>query len=251
MALKPGDAFAFQFVTTDDAGALTDADSLPTGTIVRNGTDDATPTVTVANVSTGVYRASGTLPGTYAAGDVVQVRLNATVGAVASGGTESLGVLDSKRVGDLNDLAAGDLPPDLTSEVAAVQADMDAMQAVLVAIQGATFDPATDSLEAIRNRGDSAWTTGAGGSAPTVEEIRAEIDASSTQLAAILTQLAAIVADTGTDLPALLTTIDTIVDAIKAKTDGLTFTQAGQVDANVQRINDVALTGDGSTTPFI
>lgn len=35
------------------------------------------------------------------------------------------------------------------------------------------------------------------------------------------------------------------VGAIKSKTDSLTFTQAGHVDANVQRINDVAITGDG------
>jgi hypothetical protein len=34
--------------------------------------------------------------------------------------------------------------------------------------------------------------------------------------------------------------------AIQTKTDSLTFTQAGQVDANVQRINDVTITGDGS-----
>jgi hypothetical protein len=40
------------------------------------------------------------------------------------------------------------------------------------------------------------------------------------------------------------------LDAIKAKTDSLTFTQAGHVDANVQRINDVAIVGDGSGTPF-
>lgn len=40
------------------------------------------------------------------------------------------------------------------------------------------------------------------------------------------------------------------VAAIKAKTDSLTFTQAGHVDANVQRINDVAITGDGSATPY-
>lgn len=38
--------------------------------------------------------------------------------------------------------------------------------------------------------------------------------------------------------------------AIKAKTDSLTFTQAGQVDSNVQRINDVTITGDGGVTPF-
>ena len=34
--------------------------------------------------------------------------------------------------------------------------------------------------------------------------------------------------------------------AIQTKTDSLTFSQAGHVDANVQRINDVAITGDGS-----
>ncbi len=32
---------------------------------------------------------------------------------------------------------------------------------------------------------------------------------------------------------------------IKAKTDSLTFTVAGQVDANIQRINDTTITGDG------
>jgi hypothetical protein len=35
------------------------------------------------------------------------------------------------------------------------------------------------------------------------------------------------------------------VGAIKAKTDSLAFTVAGQVDANVQSINDVTITGDG------
>lgn len=40
------------------------------------------------------------------------------------------------------------------------------------------------------------------------------------------------------------------VGAIKAKTDSLTFTVAGQVDANIQSINDVAITGDGGATPF-
>lgn len=41
--------------------------------------------------------------------------------------------------------------------------------------------------------------------------------------------------------------VDLLIDAIKAKTDSLTFTQAGHVDANMQRINDVAITGNGQT----
>lgn len=40
--------------------------------------------------------------------------------------------------------------------------------------------------------------------------------------------------------------IKTVVDAIKAKTDSLAFTVAGQVDANVQYVNDVAVTGTGA-----
>jgi hypothetical protein len=39
-----------------------------------------------------------------------------------------------------------------------------------------TFDPTTDSGEAIRDRGDVAWTGGGGGAAPTVAEIAAEIE---------------------------------------------------------------------------
>lgn len=39
--------------------------------------------------------------------------------------------------------------------------------------------------------------------------------------------------------------IDTVVDSVKAKTDSLTFTVAGVVDANIQRINDVTITGNG------
>jgi hypothetical protein len=40
--------------------------------------------------------------------------------------------------------------------------------------------------------------------------------------------------------------IDTEVAAIKAKTDSLTFTTAGIVDANVKRVTDIAITGVGT-----
>jgi hypothetical protein len=40
-------------------------------------------------------------------------------------------------------------------------------------------------------------------------------------------------------------TVDTNVAAVKAKTDSLAFTVAGQVDANVQYVNDAAVTGNG------
>lgn len=77
-----------------------------------------------------------------------------------------------------------------------------------------TYDETADSQEAIRDRGDAAWTTGAGGSAPTVEEIRTEMDSNSTQLAAI-------VEDTGTTIPATLTTMEGKIDTLDTNVDTL------------------------------
>jgi hypothetical protein len=44
---------------------------------------------------------------------------------------------------------------------------------------------------------------------------------------------------------AALATVDTVVDAIKVKTDSLTFTVAGQIDANIQYVNDAQVKGTG------
>lgn len=62
----------------------------------------------------------------------------------------------------------------ISADIAAVKTDTAAilvdtgttLDTKLNDIQGATFSSATDSLEAIRDRGDAAWTTGAGGSPP-------------------------------------------------------------------------------------
>jgi len=90
------------------------------------------------------------------------------------------------------------------------------------------FSNAADALEALRDRGDAAWLTGAGGSSPTVEQIRAEMDANSTQLAAIVN-------DTGTALPTtlaaiLLDTGTTLNDKLDALVTGVTLS-AASVDA--------------------
>lgn len=50
-----------------------------------------------------------------------------------------------------------------------------------------------------------------------------------------------------TEVAAILAAVDTEVAAIKAKTDSLTFTIAGSVDANIQQINDVTITGNGQS----
>jgi hypothetical protein len=46
---------------------------------------------------------------------------------------------------------------------------------------------------------------------------------------------------------AAVATVDGNVDAIKAKTDGLTFTVTGTVDANITHVNEVEVTGDGQS----
>jgi len=64
---------------------------------------------------------------------------------------------------------------DLSADIAAVKVDTAAtlvdtgttLPATLTSMSGATFATGTDSLEAIRNRGDAAWTTGAGGGSST------------------------------------------------------------------------------------
>lgn len=114
-------------------------------------------------------------------------------------------------------------------------------------MSGATFDTATDSLEAIRNRGDSAWT--GGGSAPTVSEIRIEMDTNSAQLAKLGTpagasmsaDIAAVKADTG----AILT--DTA--EIGAAGAGLTALASASALATVDSNVDAILVDTGTTIP--
>jgi len=65
-----------------------------------------------------------------------------------------------------------------TASRTASQANVSALalEASIDELKGSGFLESTDSNEAIRDRGDDAWLTGAGGSSPTVEEIRTEME---------------------------------------------------------------------------
>lgn len=52
------------------------------------------------------------------------------------------------------------------------------------------------------------------------------------------------------DIPTSLTSVGNNVTAVKNKTDSLTFTKAGEVDANIQSINNATVSGDGSGDPW-
>lgn len=86
---------------------------------------------------------------------------NAAAGAAGGLPTDSTGKTS------FNDVSAADVNAQcdtaLTDYDAPTKAEMDS---AFTEIKGATWASGTDTLEAIRDRGDAAWTTGAGGSPP-------------------------------------------------------------------------------------
>ena len=99
MSLKSGQSLTVNFTVQDATGAAADADSPPSGTLLVNGVaDDAT--VTVTNISTGLYRAAVTLP-TLNAGDVVAMLIEASVDAVSAKGIVFQAVADTQCASDV------------------------------------------------------------------------------------------------------------------------------------------------------
>lgn len=91
----------------------------------------------------------------------------------------------------------------IIADTAAILVDTGTtIPATLTAMSGAGFLTGTDSLEAIRNRGDAAWTTGAGGDATAANQVTIIAD-----IAAVKADTAAILTDTGTTLPATFTSL--------------------------------------------
>lgn len=105
MSVRSGQSITTVFTTRRfDTGAATNADTTPTGTLYVNGTADAA-SVTVTNITTGRYKAAVTLP-TLAAGDLVELNINATVNSVTDnavvwGDTKDL-ILSAGFVPDVN-----------------------------------------------------------------------------------------------------------------------------------------------------
>jgi len=146
VSIKSGQNVTVDFTTqTPSTGAATNADTLPTGTLVINGADDAA-VVTVTNKGNGYYKAAVTLPA-LSAGDLVQIRIAATVATIAGVAVIWQDVADTKRVSDLNDLAAGaamDLVADAV-DAAALKADAVAeIQAGLSTLTAAEVNAQVD-----------------------------------------------------------------------------------------------------------
>jgi hypothetical protein len=196
------------------------------GTTVKTATDVETDTADI----------QARLPAALVSG-----RMDASVGAMAA-----------------NTLTASALATDAVSEIAggvwdeAIAGHLSAgSTGAALNAAGSAGDPWTTPLPGAYGTGTAGYIIGTNIDATVSSRLAtagytAPLDAAGTRTAV---GLAAANLDTqiGTlATAASLATVDTVVDAIKVKTDSLAFTVAGQVDANIQYVNDVQVNGTGA-----
>ena len=99
-------------------------------------------------------------------------------------------------------------------------------------------DPTTGSAGISMNWKNPVYAFDAGGGGFTSAD-RADTQATKASTDSILV-------DTGTTLPASIAVIDSNVDAVKVKTDDLTFTKANELDSNIQSVDGTTITGSGT-----
>src|ERR1035437_6930632 len=98
--VKPSESIQFCFETSQfSTGASYNATSI-LGVLVRNAIDTVV-VVTVTNKSTGSYAASFTIPSDAVAGELFEVRVEATVDSVAAKMTMWRGTVDTKFISDV------------------------------------------------------------------------------------------------------------------------------------------------------
>lgn len=102
MTVKGATSWSGTFVCKDATGALAAASVGPAGTLYLNGTSNAA-SVTISGSNP--YKWTLTLPA-LSAGDRVDMYITATVGGIATAAIVASDAADTKRVSDLNDIAA-------------------------------------------------------------------------------------------------------------------------------------------------
>lgn len=208
------------FFTVEIDGVATAADSTPTAVLYRNGSASGVTVTVVTTATTGLYKATFTSDAGWAKTDVLHLVVSATIAATSGYiciAWDSTGDVDAIMRGTDN---ANTTAPDNASIAAILvdTAEIGVAGAGLTALATATnlatvagyLDTEIAAILADTNELQTDWANGG--------RLDVILDARSSQ--------------TSVD------TIDTVVDAIKVKTDQLAFTVANQVDAN-------ALTGGG------
>lgn len=226
--------------------ALTDLDTIKTNPVVNAGTVTFPTTATLAsttnitagtvttatNVTTVNGLAAGVITAASIAADAItdaKVAADVTIASV----TGAVGSVTG-AVGSVTGNVGGNVVGSVASVTAGVTVttnnDKTGYGLSAAAVQ-AVWDALTTALTTVGSIGKKLadWTIGTAQTGDSFARLGAPAGAS------VSADIAAVKTDTA---------------AIKTKTDSLTFTVAGQVDANIQSINDVALVGNGSGTPF-
>jgi hypothetical protein len=191
---------------------------------------------TVSNVATGLYKVQidATAGNGFEAGKRYSVYVAATVGGIA--GRDGIGEFEVLAT-DLNTAldtnigsrlaTAGYTAPD-NATIAIIQADTNDIQTrIPAALVSGRMDASVGAMQ-------TDVLTAAALAADAVAEIQSGL--------ATLAGQAAIVGYIDTEVADILTACA----AIKAKTDSLTFTVAGKVDANMTHENSTQIKGDGT-----
>lgn len=155
MTVKSGQSLAGSFVTRDSVGALSTATVGPVGYLYVNGVvNAATVTITGSNP----YKFAVTLP-TLAAGDKVDIYITATVDTVATGALVFSDMADTKRVSDLNDIAAGAAMALTSAYDAAKNAASASAVGAIPTNPLLTDDTRLDDIAAIKEKTDTIGDT--------------------------------------------------------------------------------------------
>jgi len=142
----------------------------------------------------------------------IRGRLGVTGTTAAGGNTPTLAL--EATVAGLNDLSAADVNAEVDTALTDYDGPTNAEMEARTIAAAAYFDPAADTVANVTLVATTTTNT----------------DMRGTDSAATATNLA---------------TVDSNIDAIKVKTDKLTFTSGNDLDANIQKVNDVTVTGDG------
>ena len=231
MIYKPNTPYYAEFITSSpNTGGVKNADSLPTAVATKNGTDDGSFSLTVANIDTGRYKVTGTIPAGYSAGDSVQISVSATVDGVADKLVVHNFLVDTKRTSDLKDFDYSNQACILTSDynaakVASSQTSVNAIASNVTDIK-TLVEHTTNGLAAIRT-------------------VINDVNAKTTNLPVDPSSAATIAAAFAT-VNSYVDGLESAVALIKAQTDRLlfddddllkTFTQKGQVMLPLMELN--------------
>ena len=146
MTYKPLDDYFALFATSQfDTGSATDADIAPYGYAFQDGVYDTDFPLTITNLETGLYKASGTVPADYTSGDSIDIQILATVNSVEGKGIIDHFVVDSKRNSDLNDITVADNVSGILAGVVDGSIDVEtALKRILATTSNDTVISGTD-----------------------------------------------------------------------------------------------------------